>query len=583
MKRFVTGVIFLAVVVIAACFLVGSSGPDYIFLVTLDTTRADSIDYSLDNNQWTPNLARLASQGCYFEHAFSLIPITLPSHASMFYSLPPHRLGVLNNGQLARVPFPSLANLLKDNGYVTGAVVSLGVLKTDFGLHHGFVRYHDGFPPYRWTITAEEVNRKVFDLVRETIKNKGGERAFFWLHYSDPHEPYFPPHLGGDFKIQVNGKEVFTAPCSQWPVVDIAFTVNPGENRAIFDTVILPGLSGFPGYSLQYIKYRDFGVESLDNRGVAALNESESAESSLGVETGVKSGSIVVSIPKQWTNKTTAGGISYYSPELRSEIMIVNSDKQPLTVKLKFHYSLQVDDATRRALYREEVKYMDYQLGLLFRFLEQEGIDDESVFIIMGDHGEDLGEYRNHFGHIHFLNKSAVRVPLIIAGKGIEKKGKRMEVVSNLNIAPTILDIAGLQPAEHMQGTSLLKPIPSQKLLIETYSPEAYFDAFSLIDYPYQVIFYPGQREDNLEFYDLSNDAQGIKKIPIPTAQTRPMINNGVNRKRKEKIEHQEKVRAQLIHSILKISRILTATKGKISNRRVSERHQEILKSLGYF
>ena len=81
-----------------------NSQPRAIFLITLDTTRADHIDYSLTNNLQTPHLAELASRGQYFENAYSLIPITLPSHASMFYSLPPHQLKLYNNGQVHRLP-----------------------------------------------------------------------------------------------------------------------------------------------------------------------------------------------------------------------------------------------------------------------------------------------------------------------------------------------------------------------------------------------------------------------------------------------------------------------------------------------
>jgi arylsulfatase A-like enzyme len=217
-----------------------------------------------------------------------------------------------------------------------------------------------------------------------------------------------------------------------------------------------------------------------------------------------------------------------------------------------------VDDDSRKRLYKEEIKFMDRQLGKFLDFLKKENLYDHAVFIIMGDHGEGLGEYRDYFGHIHFLNRPAVKVPLIIAGKGINSRGKRQELVSNLNIAPTLLDIAGIEKPGFMLGHSLLKLLPQTKLLLETYAPEAYFDAFSIIDYPYQVIFYPGRRGEKLEFFDLESQVAG-----------------GIENK-----NQQGKIRAELVNSVLKISRIITATKGKIGG--VSERHQEILKSLGY-
>ena len=93
-------------------FFFKPTAPDHIFLITLDTTRADAIDFAPGNPR-TPNLAALAAAGQHFENAYSVIPITLPSHAAMFYSLPPHVLKLYNNGQERALPYPSLAEIMK--------------------------------------------------------------------------------------------------------------------------------------------------------------------------------------------------------------------------------------------------------------------------------------------------------------------------------------------------------------------------------------------------------------------------------------------------------------------------------------
>lgn len=514
-----------------------NSQPTYIFLVTLDTTRADHIDYSSSGNTLTPHLAELASQGQFFENAYALIPITLPSHASMFYSLPPHRLQIYNNGQIQKVSWPSVTQLLKRNGFATGAVISLGVLKAEFGLDKGFDRYIENFKPYLWTKHADEVNQEAFRLIPQTLQEKPGEKYFFWIHYSDPHEPYFPPDNSGTFTITVNNLEVFRSPSIEQPAVNIEFTLAPGKNSIVFNTEVPANFNDYGGGPVQvrYIKYKDFSLEPGDKKTV-----------------------IKTIIPGEWNTKKTRTGTNYYSNEKKSGIVLLNPTRASITVNLRFIYRLWVDDASRKRLYREEIRFMDRQLGKFLEFLKKENLYDNAVFIIMGDHGEGLGEYRGHFGHIHFLNRPAVKVPLIIAGKGIKSRGKRQELVSNLNIAPTILDIADIKKPGFMLGHSLLKSLPRTKLLLETYAPEAYFDAFSIIDYPYQVIFYPGRRDEKLEFVDLESHGPGEIKNK----------------------NQQEKMRAELVNSLLKISRIITATKGKIGG--VSERHQEILKSLGY-
>jgi len=529
--------------IILIFFLFAFSGcksqPDAIFLITLDTTRADQIDYSPVDNSQTPNLAKLANQGQYFVNAYAAIPITLPSHASMFYSLPPHRLKLYNNGQIKKIHWPSVTQLLKGNGYFTGAVISLGVLKGEFGLNKGFDRYIENFKPYSWMKTAEQVNQDAFGMIDDIINQNPKQKYFFWIHYSDPHEPYFPPQTSGTFRIFFNEEELFSAPASAQPIVNVQFALRPGENTLVFNTELSPIFNEKSQNKVEfsYIKYQDFFLKPKDK---------EKNKDSL----------LEVIIPQNWNNKTTREEIDYYADRTQAEIRVLNRGQQPLLVTMRFIYSLWVDDASRKRLYREEVKYMDRQLGELLNFLKKKGIYDDSVFLIMGDHGEGLGEYRNHYGHIHYLNKEAVHVPLIISGKGIKPSGKRPEPVSNLNVAPTLLELAGLEKSPYMQGQSLLNPLKPARLLLATYSPEAYFDAFSLIDFPYQVCFYPGRVKEKIEFYNLELSSQGTIK------------------------KGEEKIRTKLINALLKISRIITATKGKPGG--VAERHKEILKSLGY-
>jgi arylsulfatase A-like enzyme len=534
--------------VLTACGLTKQSAPDYIFLFTLDTMRADYIDYSLENNTLTPNFARLAAEGFYFENAFALAPVTLPSHAAMFYSLPPHRLKIYNNGQVQKISRPSVTQLLKGKDYATGAVVSLGVLEADFGLDKGFDRYIDDFKPFLWTKPAEEVNRDAMDMIDKIEKEKKGadKKSFFWIHYSDPHEPYFPPSNDGDFTISLNGNILYTCRSTEQPAVKTELQLEPGKNTLVLDTGIPAVFGDFKDCTVDYIKYREFSIQAPQQDQVELIP------------------------PSHWTSKKEKQYMNYYSDKTRSQLTIVNKSKEALTVQLAFHYSLHVSKAAGKQFYKEEVRYMDRCFGQLIAFLKERGIYERSAFIVMGDHGEGLGEYRGHFGHIHYLNNVFSRVPLIVTGAGVKQRGKRLEPVSNLHIAPTLLHLAGIKKPQYMLGESLLgKNLTTKKILLETYSPEAYFDAFSLIDFPWQIIFYPGRKEEKLEFYNLKNDPAGTVNL-----------NNINNITDDINTDEMKKTKTELINSILRISRIITATKGKIGKS--SQRHQEILKSLGY-
>jgi arylsulfatase A-like enzyme len=179
----------------------------------------------------------------------------------------------------------------------------------------------------------------------------------------------------------------------------------------------------------------------------------------------------------------------------------------------------------------------------------------------MGDHGEGLGEHRKCVGHIHYLNKLYLNVPLFLAGKGVVKQNTRdNRLVSNIHIAPTLLEIAGLEKPDSMQGVSLFQARDTGQLLLETYAPEAFSDGFSIIKYPHQIIYYPQLETDKYEFIDLSEDRLGI--------------NNLVSQ------DHNKKIKAELMNTVMKFSKTIMNIKKKPG--KISAEQMEILKSLGY-
>ena len=503
--------------------------PLYIFLITLDTTRADAINYDPGNNR-TPNLASLSSEGTTFRNAYTNIPITLPSHASMFYSLYPHDLKIYNNGQTNKTKYPSLVQLLKSRGFRTGAAISLGVLNTDFGLSRGFDSYIENFSQYSWTKSAEQVNRDLFPVI-SSIKEK---RAFIWAHYSDPHEPYYPPYYDGIFEIFSGNQKVFTINNSLYFNFKKKILLKPGKNRIVFKSTIPSQVRNNPDCSISGIFYQ-------------------------GLELSPSYPDMTEIIYPEDFRKVGKKKDDYFSDQLESVFIVNNKKQEESEVDLRFTSKLRETEQSRKVLYLESISYMDKHIGELIRFLKKKGIYNNSIILIAGDHGEGLGEYQNHFGHIHYLNKVYTHVPFIITGRGISKGEIRNDLASNLDIAPTILDIAGIKVPEFMKGSKLLSERSKNKLILETFSPEAYFDAFSIIEFPDQIIFYPGKPDKKIEYIHLGSDRYGTN-----VDQNRTSADD----------------KAKLLRSILGISRSITATKGKVGNKK--RIHEDILKSLGY-
>ena len=168
-----------------------------ILLVTLDTTRADSLGIETDRVD-TPNLEALAEDGVYFKQAYSVTPTTLPSHTSMMTGLYPADHRVRENGRVIDKQLELLPVLLKGRGYDTAAFVSGFPLAGQFGLSRGFAHYDDAFV----SDAAERTATETTDLAIDWLKGKTSP-FFMWVHYFDPHEPYQPPE---PFRSQYPGE-----------------------------------------------------------------------------------------------------------------------------------------------------------------------------------------------------------------------------------------------------------------------------------------------------------------------------------------------------------------------------------------
>ena len=117
-----------------------------VVLITIDTLRADHVGCYGYKQIKTPNIDGLAADGARFERAFAVVPVTLPSHTSMLTGTYPMLSGMHDfSGNKLSPLQPTLASVLKQAGYQTGAVVASAVLDSRFGLNQGFDFYYDHF------------------------------------------------------------------------------------------------------------------------------------------------------------------------------------------------------------------------------------------------------------------------------------------------------------------------------------------------------------------------------------------------------------------------------------------------------
>lgn len=330
------------------------TGPNTVVLVTVDTLRADSVSFMGCERPTSPFIDSLAALGVVFDRAYSTSSWTVPAIASIFTSRYPSSHGVVRGEiigtkskevwqQTALSPeLDTMAELFRRAGYRTVGVAANRHLQVGSGFEHGFDHYYG----YAGFLGAEELNVKL----RETMASAFGpewrktwkqQKTFLWIHYFDPHHPYFP-------------KE---------PWIET------------FDPEYVQRPEAFP-----------------------------------------------------WRLK---------APEL-------NAAYSPSDTAMK-----------RRllALYHSEVGYTDRALRAAFADL---GLDGEVPVIFVSDHGEEFGEHGG-IGHRRTLNEEVVQVPMFISWPSRFPAGKRVEnVVSVVDLLPTVVELASLPSPDGVEGRSLV-------------------------------------------------------------------------------------------------------------------------------
>ena len=162
-------------------------------------------------------------------------------------------------------------------------------------------------------------------------------------------------------------------------------------------------------------------------------------------------------------------------------------------------------------LYDGEIAFMDEQIGRCLSWLEANGLDKSTVLVLVGDHGEGLGNH-GEGTHGYFIYDYAVHVPLIIATPFESLGGVRVpSQVRVVDIFPTLIDILGAPPPTETHGRSLLPVMfrPEKEedgfAYAESMSPNLQFGWSSL--HALRTTQYKYIQTPKAELYDLSRDS----------------------------------------------------------------------------
>jgi arylsulfatase len=187
-----------------------SQGPPSLVLIGIDTFRADHLGCYGNREVRTPNLDRFAEQAILFEDCNAASTWTLPSFASVFTGLWPVHHGALGGKHRHLDPaVPTLAEILKKQGYYTNAFVAVDFLTGHFGMARGYDRL-GAFVHGPVTGRLEQYQKRMLRVPRYLRQDPW----FLFVHYFDAHDPYRPPppfdrmYYEGDPSAESPGHEI---------------------------------------------------------------------------------------------------------------------------------------------------------------------------------------------------------------------------------------------------------------------------------------------------------------------------------------------------------------------------------------
>ena len=166
----------------------GASDRPNIVLISLDTVRPDHLGCYGYPRQTTPNLDRLAAGSVRFTNVWVQAPWTLPSHMSLFTSLPPSRHRVDSISRVLSQQIPTWPQLLRQSGYRTAALVNNGQMRAHWGFSRGFELWHE----YEVDTPAGNCET-ITGQALHWLGSAPREPWFLFLHYFDAHDPYEAP------------------------------------------------------------------------------------------------------------------------------------------------------------------------------------------------------------------------------------------------------------------------------------------------------------------------------------------------------------------------------------------------------
>ena len=177
------------------------------------------------------------------------------------------------------------------------------------------------------------------------------------------------------------------------------------------------------------------------------------------------------------------------------------------------------------ALYDGEIRATDATIDALLAALREQGLLDDAIVAVTADHGEAFYEHQR-LGHRMSLHREELRIPLVVHAPGRVPAGRRIaSPVSIVDVAPTLLELAGTPPLAHAMGHSLVPTMTGSEprandaiTLAELRVPARRLHLFAIRSPMWKIIFDRGRGRDAYAVYDLRADP--FEETPLGPAES---------------------------------------------------------------
>jgi uncharacterized sulfatase len=381
--------------------------PDIIFIV-LDTQRADRLGCYGHARDITPNLDKFAAEGALFEQAISPAQWTIPSHASLFTGLYPTTHQVLQSSQSLSPDSPHLAEVLSSAGYETIGFCNNPLVGV---LNNGYKR---GF---------------------QTFYNYGG--AFPSLPQSSSHLPWPLNQLTSAYtqflrRISYPIQNFFGRS-------DLAFRISLNA----WLTPLWSKMANFKGQNARSVQ---------DIVHLLAQREGQKQGKPLFLFLNLMETHLPFWPPGEFVDKVAP----YMLENKEAQAIMGQWNREAYRWAAPLAQPIaELESQVLNDMYDAEVAYQDDYLGKLFAALNGRSRHNNTLTVIVSDHGDGLGEH-NYFGHAFTAYQELVHVPLIVHWPQQIEPGRVDTPVSTRRVYHTMLEAIGRLPQHpHLNPTDI--------------------------------------------------------------------------------------------------------------------------------